>query len=114
VEPRLDLLSRESVLCVEAFRPAFVREGAHDIAQPTPPESDARSGTYRCTNCGYEVDVPFLRPLPLCAECSGPTMWEVVIGGDCARDLHPDAVRADSPSGDKRSWLTHVWGLFLS
>lgn len=41
------------------------------MADPVPAGSDVSAGTYRCTKCGYDLDV-------------GST------GGDSAQDLYPD------------------------
>ncbi len=55
-----------------------------------PVGSDVSSGTYRCTNCGYEMGVQSVVSLPPCPDCSGPYGWEAVTGGDAADDPYPD------------------------
>ena len=39
------------------------------MANPVPAGSDASAGTYRCTNCGYELDVGSTGNLPPCPSC---------------------------------------------
>lgn len=39
------------------------------MAEPVPAGSDASAGTYRCTECGYLLDVDSTRHLPPCPEC---------------------------------------------
>jgi Zn finger protein HypA/HybF involved in hydrogenase expression len=60
------------------------------MAEPAPVGSDASAGTYRCTNCGYELQVQSVQSLPPCPSCGGPNSWEVVSGGDSAADPYPE------------------------
>ena len=60
------------------------------MAQPAPVGSDVQSGTYRCTNCSYELGVPSVQSLPPCPKCGGPQEWEAVSGGDSTKDPYPD------------------------
>lgn len=46
------------------------------------------AGTYRCTNCGYELDVDSTRHLP-CPSC-GNGDRDTVSGADSANDPYPD------------------------
>ena len=46
------------------------------MAQPVPVGSDVQAGTYRCTNCGYELGVQSVQSLPPCPNCGGPQDWE--------------------------------------
>ena len=62
------------------------------MANPVPVGSDVPSGTYRCTNCGNEMDVASLSPCPSC----GNGMWELRSGGDSVNDPYPDRVSAPS------------------
>jgi lipopolysaccharide biosynthesis regulator YciM len=50
------------------------------MANPAPVGSDVSAGTYRCTNCGYELGVQAVRSLPPCPNCSGPQDWEAIGG----------------------------------
>ena len=59
------------------------------MANPVPAGSDVSSGTYRCTNCGEEIDVGSTKHLPPCPKCSNGE-WQTVSGGDAADDPYPD------------------------
>jgi Zn finger protein HypA/HybF involved in hydrogenase expression len=59
------------------------------MADPVPVGSDVSSGTYRCTNCGNELDVGSTKHLPPCPSC-GNGMWEPRSGGDSVNDPYPD------------------------
>jgi lipopolysaccharide biosynthesis regulator YciM len=59
------------------------------MANPVPAGSDASAGTYRCTQCGYELDVASTQHLPPCPSCSNGT-WDTVSGGDSVDDPYPD------------------------
>jgi hypothetical protein len=68
-----------------------VRTGtAGRMADPAPIGSDVSAGTYRCTNCGYELGVQSVQSLPPCPNCDGPTEWQAVTGGDSASDPYPE------------------------
>jgi predicted nucleic acid-binding Zn-ribbon protein len=60
------------------------------MADPAPVGSDVSAGTYRCTNCGYELDTGSVVSLPPCPNCEGPYAWEALTGGDSADDPYPD------------------------
>ena len=60
------------------------------MANPAPIGSYVSAGTYRCTNCGYELQVQSVSSLPPCPKCDGPNEWEIVTGGDAAADPYPD------------------------
>jgi hypothetical protein len=60
------------------------------MANPAPVGSDVSAGTYRCTNCGYELDTSSVKSLPPCPNCSGPQEWEAMSGGDSSTDPYPD------------------------
>jgi lipopolysaccharide biosynthesis regulator YciM len=59
------------------------------MANPVPAGSDVSAGTYRCTECGYELDVGSTKHLPPCPSCSNGE-WSTVSGGDAADDPYPD------------------------
>ena len=59
------------------------------MANPVPAGSDVSAGTYRCTNCGYELDVSSTKHLPPCPSCENGE-WATVTGGDAADDPYPD------------------------
>ncbi len=58
------------------------------MANPVPAGSDVSSGTYRCTQCGYEIDVESTKSLPPCPSCSNGS-WDTVTGGDSVNDPYP-------------------------
>jgi lipopolysaccharide biosynthesis regulator YciM len=58
------------------------------MANPVPAGSDVSSGTYRCTQCGYEIDVQSTQSLPPCPSCSNGS-WDTVTGGDSVNDPYP-------------------------
>jgi lipopolysaccharide biosynthesis regulator YciM len=60
------------------------------MADPAPVGSDVSAGTYRCTNCGYELDTSSVKSLPPCPNCEGPHGWEPITGGDSVDDPYPD------------------------
>jgi len=58
------------------------------MANPVPAGSDVSAGTYRCTECGYKLDVASTQHLPPCPSCSNG-QWSTVTGGDAADDPYP-------------------------
>jgi len=60
------------------------------MANPAPVGSDVSAGSYRCTNCGYELDTSSTKHLPPCPNCAGPQQWEALSGGDSANDPYAD------------------------
>jgi hypothetical protein len=58
------------------------------MADPVPAGSDVSAGTYRCTNCGYELDVQSTSHVPPCPSC-GNGQWDTVSGGDSVDDPYP-------------------------
>jgi len=59
------------------------------MAEPVPAGSDVSSGTYTCTNCGYELGVQSKQHLPPCPECNNGS-WNTQTGGDSVHDPYPD------------------------
>jgi hypothetical protein len=59
------------------------------MADPVPAGSDVSAGTYRPTNCGYELDVDSTRHLPPCPSY-GNGNWATVSGGDSVDHPYPD------------------------
>jgi predicted nucleic acid-binding Zn-ribbon protein len=59
------------------------------MANPVPAGSDVSAGTYRCTNCGYDLQVGPTDHLPPCAKC-GNGEYETVTGGDSVHDPYPE------------------------
>ena len=51
------------------------------MAEPVPAGSDVSAGTYRCTNCGYELSVASTKSLPPCPDCENGS-WHTLTGGD--------------------------------
>jgi len=60
------------------------------MANPAPIGSDVSADTYRCTNCGYELDTLSVDHLPPCPDCSGPQEWEALSGGDSVKVPYAD------------------------
>lgn len=61
------------------------------MADPAPVGSDVSAGTYRCTNCAYELQVQSVQSRPPCPNCEGPQSWEIVSGADSSEGPYPDA-----------------------
>jgi predicted nucleic acid-binding Zn-ribbon protein len=59
------------------------------MADPVPAGSDVSAGTYRCTECGYELDVGSTQHLPPCPSC-GSGHYTTVTGGDSVDDPYPN------------------------
>lgn len=55
------------------------------MAEPVPAGSDVSSGTYSCTQCGYDLSVSSVQSLPPCPQCSNG-QWNTKSGGDAAGD----------------------------
>jgi hypothetical protein len=60
------------------------------MAETIPVGSDVSAGTYRCTNCGYEMGVQSVVSLPPCPKCEGPSSWATITGGDARDDPYPE------------------------
>jgi len=56
------------------------------MANPVPAGSAAWAGTYRCTNCGTEIDLGSTKHLPPCSSCGGEGQWETVTRGESVND----------------------------
>jgi rubrerythrin len=59
------------------------------MAEPVPAGSDVSSGTYNCTQCGYDLSVTSTKHLPPCPSC-GNAEWSTQSGGDSVDDPYPD------------------------
>jgi predicted RNA-binding Zn-ribbon protein involved in translation (DUF1610 family) len=59
------------------------------MANPVPAGSDVSSGTYQCTNCGYQLKVGSTMHLPPCPQC-GNGEYTTISGGDSQHDPYPD------------------------
>ena len=59
------------------------------MANPVPAGSDVSAGTYKCTNCGYELTLGSTEHLPPCPSCQNGS-YDTVRGGDAAADPYPD------------------------
>ena len=59
------------------------------MAEPVPAGSDVSAGTYKGTNCSYELQVASIKSLPPCPSCQNGS-WSTVTGGDAAEDPYPD------------------------
>jgi Zinc-ribbon containing domain len=60
-----------------------------EMANPVPAGSDVSAGTYRCTNCGNQIEVGSTRHLPPFPSC-GNGEYDTVSGGDSTSDPYPD------------------------
>ena len=58
------------------------------MANPVAAGSDVSSGTYRCTTCGYELQLGSTKHLPPCPSC-GNAEYETIRGGDSVDDPYP-------------------------
>jgi rubredoxin len=68
--------------------------------------SEVPAGTYRCTNCGYELEMDAGKHLPPCPKCPGPQEWKAITS---EADKTPVAQRVDaemSESSDETSRFT--------
>ena len=63
-------------------------KGGRAVANPVPAGSDVYAGTYRCTNCDYELEVGSTEHLPPCPSC-GNGEYETISGGDSRNDPYP-------------------------
>jgi hypothetical protein len=61
-----------------------------EMAQPALVGSDVQAGTYRCTDCGYELGVHAAQSLPPCPKCNTLNKWEAVSDGKSVADPYPD------------------------
>jgi predicted nucleic acid-binding Zn-ribbon protein len=59
------------------------------MANPVPAGSDVSAGMYRCTNCGYELEVGSTQHLAPCPSC-GNSQYKTVSGGDSVDDPYPE------------------------
>ena len=59
------------------------------MADPVPAGSDVSAGTYKCTNCGQDLQVQSVQSLPPCPNCANGS-YSTVSGGDSADDPYPD------------------------
>ena len=55
------------------------------MADPVASGSDVSAGTYRCTNCGYRLQVDSTTNMPPCPECMNGK-WKTESGGDSVED----------------------------
>ncbi len=58
------------------------------MAEPVPVGSDVSAGTYKCADCGYELDVGATKNLPPCPSCEN-TQYQTLSGGDSSEDPYP-------------------------
>jgi predicted nucleic acid-binding Zn-ribbon protein len=56
---------------------------------PFPPAATSPPGTYKCTNCGYELQVGSTKNLPPCPSC-GNGQYKTLSGGDSRDDPYPE------------------------
>lgn len=60
------------------------------MAEPVPAGSDVSAGTYRCADCGKELQIGSKQSMPPCPSCSGSTWHTVSGGGDSSEDPYPN------------------------
>jgi hypothetical protein len=58
------------------------------MANPVPAGSDVSAGTYKCTQCGYELSVGSVQSLPPCPSCNNGS-YDTLSGGDSSKDPYP-------------------------
>ncbi|MET1006031.1 MAG: hypothetical protein ABWX96_10805 [Propionibacteriaceae bacterium] len=51
------------------------------MVDPVPTGSEASAGTYRCTSCGYPLEVGSMKPLSPCPSCHN-RFWERLVDRD--------------------------------
>jgi Zn finger protein HypA/HybF involved in hydrogenase expression len=61
------------------------------MAEPVPAGSDVSAGTYRCTNCGNQIEVDSTQSLPPCPDCQNGEWATVSGGGDSRDDPYPSS-----------------------
>jgi predicted nucleic acid-binding Zn-ribbon protein len=59
------------------------------MADPVASGSDVSAGTYKCTQCGYGLEVGSTKHLPPCPSC-GNGHYDTVSGGDSVNDPYPN------------------------
>lgn len=59
------------------------------MAEPVPAGSDVSAGTYKCSKCGYRLQVQSIQHLPPCPSCHNG-LWETITGGDSVDDPYPE------------------------
>jgi predicted nucleic acid-binding Zn-ribbon protein len=60
------------------------------MAEPVPAGSDVSAGSYKCMNCGNELQVVSTTHLSPCPSC-GNGEYQTISGGDSADDPYPDS-----------------------
>src|SRR5918999_6390012 len=73
------LLSRRKTRSFRAVEAGKARGQPNEgglMPTTAPVGSDVSAGTYKCTNCGYELSVQSVTSLPPCPNCQGPYGWE--------------------------------------
>ena len=55
------------------------------MSEHAPVGSDVSAETYRCTNCGYELDTRGRDELPVCPDCKSAEGWDVLSDDSLAR-----------------------------
>jgi hypothetical protein len=62
--------------------------------------SEVPAGTYRCTNCSYELELSADKHLPPCPKCSGPQEWTATTGSNDELAVREQS-GADTTEGDE-------------
>src|SRR5688500_11236015 len=74
--------------CIACWARALLAENRQRrsaMADPVPAGSDVSAGTYKCTSCGYELEVGSTKNLPPCPSCHNG-QWDTLSGGDSKDD----------------------------
>jgi len=66
--------------------------------------SEVPAGTYRCTNCSYELELDADKHLPPCPKCTGPQEWKATTGanGELTVREQPDAETSEGTEATSR------------
>jgi hypothetical protein len=67
--------------------------------------SEVPAGTYRCTNCSYELELGAGKHLPPCPKCSGPQEWKATSGANDEPSVREQSGAETTDGNDDTSLL---------